>query len=276
MSAGRVATAALLDALSALADRSLLIADATDPPRYHLLETTRAYALEKLAAAGETEAWIVHHLRGVCEVFERIDAARYGEQGTISNVELVRRCGPEIDNARTALDGAEAEPGELDLAVGLTAAMVAALWSLADSAEALNRVMRVAARLDDSVSPLRASRLRLRLAAMGPMGRVPLMVVLDAADRAERYYQSQALPRGRWDALRCKADAMAARGDWRSAQACCPLCAAWKTRRGPPGALQSDWHWREGLIWPRADSKRRLPCTRRSASYWRASANAPP
>ena len=212
----------LLDMLGALVDKSLLIADATEPPRYHLLETTRAYALEKLAAAGETDAWIARHARGVCACFERIEDTRYGEQGELSNVELVRRSGPELDNARAALDWAEAESGDLDLAVGLTAAMVPALWSLAISAEAANRLMRVCARLDDTVSPLRAARLRMRLAAMGPMGRVPMDVALDAADRAEHFYRSQGMPRGRWSALRFKAMTLVTKGDWRSAQALLP------------------------------------------------------
>lgn len=209
----------VLDVLGALVDKSLLIADTTDPPRYHLLETTRAYALVKLAAASETDTWIARHARGVCEFFERIEQARYGEQGALSNVELVRRCAPELDNARAALNWAEGEAGELDLAVGLTAGMVPALWSQALSVEAANRLMRLGARLDDTVSPVRAARLRLRLAAMGPMGRVPLAVALDAADRAERFYLAKAMPRGRWDALRFKAETLVSKGDWRSALA---------------------------------------------------------
>ena len=45
----------LLDDFAALVDRSLVEADAGDPPRYRLLESTRAYALEKLVLAGETD-----------------------------------------------------------------------------------------------------------------------------------------------------------------------------------------------------------------------------
>ena len=59
---------AVLDALSGLVDKSPVIADsaeATEAPRYRLLETTRVYALEKLAEAGETDAWIARHARVV-------------------------------------------------------------------------------------------------------------------------------------------------------------------------------------------------------------------
>jgi len=47
---------ALLDALGNLIDRSLVVADACNPPRYRLLECTRAYVQEQLAAAGEDHA----------------------------------------------------------------------------------------------------------------------------------------------------------------------------------------------------------------------------
>ena len=44
---------AVLDHLSALVDKSLVVADAGDAPRYRLLESARAFALEQLAV-GET------------------------------------------------------------------------------------------------------------------------------------------------------------------------------------------------------------------------------
>ena len=46
----------ILDLLSSLTDKSLVVADTTgEQERYHLLESTRAYALEKLSAAGAHE-----------------------------------------------------------------------------------------------------------------------------------------------------------------------------------------------------------------------------
>ena len=41
---------AVLDHLSALVDKSLVVADAGEPPRYRLLESARAFALEQLAS----------------------------------------------------------------------------------------------------------------------------------------------------------------------------------------------------------------------------------
>ncbi|MEP7083772.1 MAG: winged helix-turn-helix domain-containing protein [Betaproteobacteria bacterium] len=50
-----------LDALTGLADKSLIRTDQHEPPRYRLLETTRLYALERLAECGETAATMERH-----------------------------------------------------------------------------------------------------------------------------------------------------------------------------------------------------------------------
>ena len=56
---------AALDHLGALVDKSLVLAEGDPVPRYRLLETTRAYALERLGEAGETEADPAPPCRGV-------------------------------------------------------------------------------------------------------------------------------------------------------------------------------------------------------------------
>ena len=52
---------AALDALAALVDKSLVQLEGVEPPRYRLLETTRIYASEQLAAAGEVESTLLRH-----------------------------------------------------------------------------------------------------------------------------------------------------------------------------------------------------------------------
>src|SRR5437870_6967552 len=61
---------AVLDRLGALVDKSLVVAEAGQEPRYRLLETSRAFALEKLHEAGETEVVLRRHAEGVLAVFE--------------------------------------------------------------------------------------------------------------------------------------------------------------------------------------------------------------
>ena len=63
------------DSLDELMLKSLLTVDtAGDMTRYRLLETTRAYALEKLNDAGELVAASRRHAHHVCSVFERLEA----------------------------------------------------------------------------------------------------------------------------------------------------------------------------------------------------------
>src|SRR5258708_18207870 len=50
-----------LDRLGALVDKSLVLADGDPIPRYRILETTRAYALERLVEAGEMHAALRRH-----------------------------------------------------------------------------------------------------------------------------------------------------------------------------------------------------------------------
>ncbi|MCA0176871.1 MAG: winged helix-turn-helix domain-containing protein [Proteobacteria bacterium] len=62
---------ALIDGLDALADRSLLAVSAGEPPHYRLLETVRAYALERLEAAGEDEAVRRRHAQALAPWLEQ-------------------------------------------------------------------------------------------------------------------------------------------------------------------------------------------------------------
>ena len=61
----RIDAWAALDHLGALVDKSLVLAEGDPVPRYRLLETTRAYALERLAEAGETERMLRRHAEAV-------------------------------------------------------------------------------------------------------------------------------------------------------------------------------------------------------------------
>ncbi|MCU7373261.1 AAA family ATPase [Paucibacter sp. O1-1] len=89
-----------LEALSELIDRSLVVAEATEPPRYRLLETTRAYAMELLASHDEAHAINARRAEAVCRRQERIHhAALAGEMPTTNAVEQLL---VEIDNTQSA------------------------------------------------------------------------------------------------------------------------------------------------------------------------------
>ena len=71
----------MLDHLSALVDKSLVVVDTGDPPRYRMLETNRVYAMERLVADGEKEAIASRHAHSFAALFEAAWAERWS--GTI-------------------------------------------------------------------------------------------------------------------------------------------------------------------------------------------------
>jgi tetratricopeptide (TPR) repeat protein len=114
---------AVLEHLGALADKSLVAVEgsAADVPRYRLLETTRAFALERLAASGATPHTLRRHAEVTLEIFER--AHRDVTRGTPS-ADLLPRLMPDLDNLRGALRWAAGTDGDERIAVALFGAAI--------------------------------------------------------------------------------------------------------------------------------------------------------
>jgi predicted ATPase/DNA-binding winged helix-turn-helix (wHTH) protein len=112
---------AVLDHLSALVDKSLVVADGIDRPRYRLLESARAYALEKLAEAGETEQLARRHAAFLAADFERAAEALLDD--AITEDGFIAKRAAELDNLRAALAWAlgEGDRGDPDIALALMA-----------------------------------------------------------------------------------------------------------------------------------------------------------
>ncbi len=110
---------AVLDVVARLVDKSLVVADGDDRPRYRMLESARAYALEKLAAAGETDALARRHAACYAELFERnVDAwydVRLSDDGYLAARAL------ELDNLRAALAWSLGDCGDTATALALLA-----------------------------------------------------------------------------------------------------------------------------------------------------------
>jgi predicted ATPase len=86
----------VLDLLGRLIDKSLVIADSEVEPRYRLLETTRAFALEQLAAAGESEM-LQRHAQDL-----RVDGRRR-EIWRPANLPQAKRCSSSATCARRSI-----------------------------------------------------------------------------------------------------------------------------------------------------------------------------
>ena len=116
-----------IDAIDRLADlvaKSLVVADVSGAkPRFRLLDTTRAYAIEKLDESGERERLARRHAEYYRDLFERAE----GEAAARPAGEWLAEYAREIDNLRAALDWAFSPGGDGSIGVALTTAAVAAL-----------------------------------------------------------------------------------------------------------------------------------------------------
>jgi predicted ATPase/DNA-binding winged helix-turn-helix (wHTH) protein len=146
----------VLDHLGALVDKSLVMALSGEPPRYRLLESGRAYALEKLHEAGETEATMERHLQALCALFERGDAERWYVPDDV----LRDRCGVDVDNLRAALDWAARDGARGDALVALAGASWWA-WFGGLALEGERRCAQAMSRIGPATSKPHAARLLL-------------------------------------------------------------------------------------------------------------------
>ncbi|BBX20972.1 transcriptional regulator [Mycolicibacter terrae] len=109
----------VLDTLTQLVDKSLLIADSTgQSTRYRMLETVQHYALEKLDESGETATVCSAHRDHYASAFKRAGSTLSGRQ--VAQAEI------EIDNLRTAFAWSR-EHGQAEVAASLASSLLP-LW----------------------------------------------------------------------------------------------------------------------------------------------------
>ena len=144
----------VLDTLSSLVDKSLVIADrAGSATRYRLLETLRQYGAERLSIAAEEHAVRGRHLAWVRSIAE----AAEDDLGGPEQAAALRRLDAETDNVRAALDWAEAHPTGED---GLRAAgALWRYWEVRRREEGSDRLRRLLAASTDVPAPVRAKAL---------------------------------------------------------------------------------------------------------------------
>lgn len=116
----------VVDRISELVDKSLVVADIAGPARrYRLLDTMRLYALEKLADSGEFTALARRHAAYFRDCFQ--NAVIVWER--TPSVQWLETYAPEIDNLRAALDWGFGAGGDPALGMEL-AAVSRILWYL--------------------------------------------------------------------------------------------------------------------------------------------------
>jgi predicted ATPase/DNA-binding winged helix-turn-helix (wHTH) protein len=167
--AGAIAASAelaALDVINAVANlvaKSLVVANAGDTiARYRLLETTRAYALEKLTEGSELEHIARRHAEYCRDLLERAET----ELETKSTEEWLAAYSPWIDNIRAALDWGFSSSGDASIGMAVTAASVPLWMHLSLMEECRGRVERALASLAPGSNGDRRRRMKL-YAALG-------------------------------------------------------------------------------------------------------------
>ena len=133
------------DAVADLVGKSLVSTDVGGAIVYYrLLETTRAYAREKLIGSAEFD----HVARRHAEYFRDLFAHAEAEWETRVTVEWAVAYGRQIDNVRTALDWAFSPSGDATIGAALTAASLPLWFQYSLMGECRTRVDRALASLE--------------------------------------------------------------------------------------------------------------------------------
>jgi predicted ATPase/DNA-binding winged helix-turn-helix (wHTH) protein len=171
----------VVDLLGSLVDKSLIVTEDTDPPRLRLLETMRAYALDRLhASAADAEGVLRRH----AEAMRATLAASLAQAWTVPSQVRLAQALPDLDNLRAALSWARRTPDAADIHVALAGAS-GWLWFLASQrVEGLSHLEAALARVGpetaaDTQARLLAGWASLRFPAAGPAERTALRRAMD-------------------------------------------------------------------------------------------------
>jgi predicted ATPase/DNA-binding winged helix-turn-helix (wHTH) protein len=132
----------IVEDLSSLVSKSLCErVDSTPMTRWRLLETIRAYALEKLTENGEYPVAARRHAEYLRDLVSPVVAS----PSVWLSRDDVARCGRELDSVRAALDWAFSPDGDAEIGARLTAAFAPIWQRLSLVGECRERVERMLA-----------------------------------------------------------------------------------------------------------------------------------
>jgi predicted ATPase/DNA-binding XRE family transcriptional regulator len=187
----------VLDRVAALVDHSLLVAETGgNRERYRLLESTRAYARDRLDADGDAVGAAHRHARHFAAVARSADEV----WGTSDAREWVATMDLETENFRRALDWALSERNDVALGGALAGDLERFWLSAGFEVEGKARVRQALTAIDEAAEPAVAARLWRTLAWL-MLGSEKY----DAATRAVELYERSEDAVGLADSLRQQA-----------------------------------------------------------------------
>lgn len=172
----------VLDLLSSLADKSLIIADTGgELERYRLLESTGAYATEKLISSGERERLARHHAEYFRDLVQAVNK-RFNRESAFAWLACVE---PELSNLRATLEWT-LKQGNDPVVGGAIAGALDTFWSRGGLAvEGRYWIGAALKRVNESEQPRLAALLWTDLSLL--LSGKPKY---EAAERAQRLYDS--------------------------------------------------------------------------------------
>ncbi len=179
---------AVLDHLGALVDKSLVSADSGASPRYRMLETTRAFALQRLAVRDATTQTMRRHAEVMLELFE--DFHRDMLRST-PPAKRAAQLAPDIDNLRGALRWASESGGDSRVAVALLGAVGSGqgyFHYVVSKAEASRWCETLRPLVDDTIPAMDAARFWLACAEQGAS--ISPRAAIEDANRALLLYRN--------------------------------------------------------------------------------------
>ena len=186
----------VLEHLGGLVDKSLVLAEGESVPRYRMLETTRLYALEQLAEAGETTLATRKHAQAITTLLSAFDAPAKRWQTLPQDWSAAAA---ELDNTRVALDWAEHTPDLAALRLDLASASLYAFTFANVIGEGFRRMLSFARHLTDDTPVHVRARFLLSLGRLGTQ--MARSESLDAALRAAELYGDLGDDESRYSAL---------------------------------------------------------------------------
>ena len=193
-SGGSLSEWAVLDHLCALVDKSLVLVDGSGDvahehthdhphdaePRYRMLESPRAYALEALAACGEVIATRRRHAHVMLDLFARADDT-YHLDPTLA---WMARLAPDVHNCREAFGFSMSAEGEPATAIGIAATAATFASATGRGREGHRALQRAWPLLAEHGSPQWQARAWLGLAQLGSVQAITPDEAVHAAQQA--------------------------------------------------------------------------------------------
>ena len=169
----------LVALLEVLVERSLVTRRPGAHPRYRLLETIRAFALEALRASDDGIDWDARMAQAMAQLC--MNAARDRDSALMWQ---------EVANARAALAWAISAPGHAQVAITIATFISVGIGAGGATAEALDYLQRVRPLVDARCPTMLAARFWHWYGRVGSEGRMPVSLSVDAMTRADALFAS--------------------------------------------------------------------------------------